>query len=150
MSETVGVQIEPLDSARAAVSDADVVICSTISNTPVLETDWISPGTHVQNVGPKFQDSSELPVDLYETADVLVTDAPAQLADYGDRFLVAGTPHEQRVVSLGMVILGTAPGRTNPEQVTLFCSLGLAGTEVALADRLLQLDAQAMSRQPGS
>ena len=32
-------------------------------------------------------------------------------------------------------ISGAAAGRTDPRQVTLFCSLGLAGTEVALADR---------------
>ena len=97
----------------------------------------------MQNVGPKFQDSCELPRELFESADVLVTDAPAQLADYGDRFLVAGTPHIDRIVSLGNVISGDAPGRTDPQQITLFCSMGLAGTEVALADRLLVLDANA-------
>ena len=122
------------------MADADVVICSTLSDTPVLETDWIARGTHVQNVGPKFRDSSELPVDLYESADLLVTDAPAQLEDYGETFLVAGTPHADRIVSLGDVVTGTA-SRTDPEQITLLCSLGLAGTEVALADRLLQLAA---------
>ena len=107
----------------------------------MLEADWIAAGTHVQNVGPKFRDSSELPAALYERANVLVTDAPAQLADYGDRFLVAGTPDAERVVSLGEVISGAAEGRSDDDQVTLFCSLGLAGTEVALADRLLELAA---------
>ena len=141
MSETVGVDIEPADSAQQAVSDADVVICSTVSDSPVLEAAWIAAGTHVQNVGPKFRDSSELPAALYERANVLVTDAPAQLADYGDRFLVAGTPDAERVVSLGEVISGAAEGRSDDDQVTLFCSLGLAGTEVALADRLLELAA---------
>jgi len=141
MSGSVGMDIEPADSAQQAVADADVVICSTVSDNPVLEADWIAAGTHVQNVGPKFRDSSELPVALYQAADVLVTDAPAQLADYGDRFLVAGTPDAERVVSLGEVISGAATGRTSDDQVTLFCSLGLAGTEVALADRLLELAA---------
>ena len=140
MSEALGVEIEPVESAQAAVADADVVICSTLSDTPVLETDWIARGTHVQNVGPKFRDSSELPVELYESADVLVTDAPAQLADYGEKFLVAGTPHADRIVSLGEVVAGTA-GRSDPDQITLLCSLGLAGTEVALADRRLQVEA---------
>jgi ornithine cyclodeaminase len=43
-----------------------------------------------------------------------------------------GTPHMGRLVSLGSVLEGTAPGRTDPRQVTLFCSVGLAGTEVHL------------------
>ncbi len=141
MSGSVGMDIEPADSAQQAVANADVVICSTVSDNPVLEADWIAAGTHVQNVGPKFRDSSELPVALYQAADVLVTDAPAQLDDYGDRFLVAGTPDAERVVSLGEVISGAVAGRTSDDQVTLFCSLGLAGTEVALADRLLELAA---------
>ena len=42
---------------------------------------------------------------------------------------------------MGEVISGAAAGRTSDDQVTLFCSLGLAGTEVALADRLLELAA---------
>lgn len=138
MSATTGIAIEPADTARAAVADAHVVICSTLSKTPVVEADWIAPGTHLQNVGPKFRDNNELPTELYSAADVLVTDAPAQLEDCGDNFVMAGTTHADRFVSLGNVIAGTAEGRTDPRQISLFCSLGLAGTEVALADRLLQ------------
>ncbi len=138
MSEVVGVPIDPVGTPREAVEAADVVICSTVSQTPVLEHEWIAPGTHVQNVGPKFRDGTELPPSLYEQAEVLVTDAPAQLADYGERFLVAGTPHADRIVSLGEVIAGKVAGRSAHEQVTLFCSLGLAGTEVTLADELLR------------
>jgi alanine dehydrogenase len=38
----------------------------------------------------------------------------------------------QRLASLGSVLEGTSPGRSHPQQVTLFCSVGLAGTEVHL------------------
>jgi alanine dehydrogenase len=34
------------------------------------------------------------------------------------------------------VLAGDAPGRTSAEQVTVFCSVGLAGTEVAVAAAL--------------
>ncbi|MDP7276074.1 MAG: hypothetical protein QF363_11395 [Planctomycetaceae bacterium] len=138
MSELVELEIQPAATSREAVESADVVICSTVSQTPVLEREWIAPGTHVQNVGPKFRDDSELPVSLYEQAEVLVTDAPAQLDDYGTRFLVANTPHAGRIVPLGEVVAGKVPGRTADDQISLFCSLGLAGTEVTLADELLR------------
>ena len=48
-----------VDSAEAAVRGADVVLCTTTATTPVIETAWLSPGTHVTNVGPKFSDGAE-------------------------------------------------------------------------------------------
>ncbi len=137
MSDELELEIRPTTSAEDAVADADVVICSTISSTAVIESDWISPGTHIQNVGPKFRGNCEVPLSLYSRADVVATDAPAQLAAYGDTFLLAGTPDADRVVALGDVCSGQKPGRTSADQITVLCSLGLAGTEVALADRLL-------------
>lgn len=138
MSKQLEVEVESVASAREAVEEADVLICSSTSNQPVIETDWIAPGTHVQNVGPKFQDNSELTVDLYHRAEVLVTDAPAQLAAVADRFLVAGTPTVDRIETLSQVLAGEAEGRKTGEQISLFCSMGLAGTEVALAGELLE------------
>jgi ornithine cyclodeaminase len=40
------------------------------------------------------------------------------------------------MVALGAVIAGDAAGRRSPDEVTLFCSVGLAGTEVFLLDAL--------------
>jgi ornithine cyclodeaminase len=50
---------------------------------------------------------------------------------------LAGTTQEHRLVSLGAVAAGDHPGRTSEEQRMLFCSVGLAGPEVYLLDRLL-------------
>ena len=58
-----------------------------------------------------------------------MTDSLAQAHAYQPPFVLDGTPHTGRLVSLGSVIEGTAPGRADPGQVTLFCSVGLAGTE---------------------
>jgi ornithine cyclodeaminase len=38
-----------------------------------------------------------------------------------------------RMVELGPIVAGNAPGRQRADEITLFCSVGLAGTEVALA-----------------
>jgi ornithine cyclodeaminase len=37
------------------------------------------------------------------------------------------------MTELGAVLAGAAPGRTSPGEVTVFCSAGLAGTDVAVA-----------------
>jgi ornithine cyclodeaminase len=47
------------ESVEAAVRGADVVICTTTATSPLIKTEWLSPGTHVTNVGPKFSDGAE-------------------------------------------------------------------------------------------
>lgn len=51
--------------------------------------------------------------------------------------LAALPPYAGRLVDLGAVLAGAAPGRSGAQQVTVFCSVGLAGTEVFLLDRLV-------------
>jgi ornithine cyclodeaminase len=41
------------------------------------------------------------------------------------------------MTELGAVLAGAAPGRTSAGQITVFCSVGLAGTDVAVAAALL-------------
>ena len=128
----LGLVVRAVTDARDAVRDQDVVIVATNSATPVFEADWIAPGTHVTTLGPKSISRHEVPAALAERADVILTDSPAQLAAYPEPHLFAGEP----VVSLGAVLAGAAAGRTGPGQITVFCSVGLAGTEVALAAAL--------------
>ena len=138
MANKLDRDIRPADSAREAVSDADVVICTTTSSTPVVQADWLKPGVHINNVGPKFKESHELNVDVAARSARLVTDAPAQVSAYGDRFILHGTAFEEFVVDLAEIVAGPAGGRTAPDQITLFYSMGLAGTEVLLANELFQ------------
>jgi ornithine cyclodeaminase/alanine dehydrogenase-like protein (mu-crystallin family) len=41
------------------------------------------------------------------------------------------------LVDLAAIVTGRAPGRRSSDEITMYCSVGLAGTEVALAARLL-------------
>ena len=137
MSEQVGQEVEAVDSAQAAVDQADVVLCTTTSSQPVLESEWLRPGAHVSNVGPKFTDSHELSPSLYDQATVIVTDAPAQAEAYGDRFVLHGSPQADRMRTLSEIVSSGKPLQRDGDDLSLFISLGLAGTEVLLAKRLL-------------
>lgn len=118
-----------VNSAESAVRSKDAVIVATDSATPVFDTSWLDPGTHISTLGPKTISAHEVPLDLLDRVDVLVTDSLAQIHGYTEPYALS----TRRMVELGAVITGALPGRTDPEQITVFCSVGLAGTEVVLA-----------------
>jgi ornithine cyclodeaminase len=138
MGRQLDLDITPVGSAREAVAGMDIVICATNSDTPVMEAGWLAPGAHVNMLGRKTRDRHELGIDVAERAAVIVTDSPAQTRAYGAPFFLEGTPHLARMVDLADLIAGKAPGRRSAEATTLFCSTGLAGTEVLVGDALLK------------
>ncbi|MEU7933129.1 ornithine cyclodeaminase family protein [Micromonospora echinofusca] len=137
----LGVPARAVESARAAVRDRDVVVLATTAVTPVLDAVDLAPGTHVNAVGFKQVDRHEFGVDLLDAADLLVTDSPAQAAAYDPPMLAALPAYAGRLRDLGAVLAGAVPGRTDADQVSVFCSTGLAGTEVFLLDRLVRVGA---------
>ncbi|MEU8366718.1 ornithine cyclodeaminase family protein [Micromonospora tulbaghiae] len=126
-------------SAAAAVRDRDVVVLATTSTAPVLDAADLAPGTHVNTVGFKQTDRHEFGTDLLDAADLLVTDSPGQAAAYAPPMLAAVEPYAGRLRDLGAVLAGALPGRTTADQISVFCSTGLAGTEVFLLDRLARV-----------
>lgn len=128
----LGLKAKAAQSTGEAVRERDVVLVATDSPEPVFDAGWLSPGTHVSTLGPKTVSRHEVPVELVERADVVLTDSRAQAAAHGEPFLF----DVDGMVELGAATAGAVPARTAPEQITVFCSVGLAGTEVAVAAAL--------------
>jgi ornithine cyclodeaminase len=132
--DELGLPAQAVPDAHAAVEGADVVILATRSGTPVIESGWVPAGAHVTTVGPKEIGRNECPVDLATGAALLVTDSLAQLDAYPSPYFLAGTPARDRIVALSAVQAGEVP---RPDGTTLYSSVGLAGTEVAVLAALL-------------
>lgn len=139
--QQLGIDIEPVESNEAAVRGADILITATSSREPVLEPEWLDAGVHVNTLGPKFVDMHELPPAVAEGCDVIATDSLTQVDDYERDFFLSGTGDRERMVELGSVLDGSSQGRTSETDRTLFCSVGLAGTEVVLANAAFDGDA---------
>ena len=130
-----GVACDAAPTARDAVDGAQIVVLATSSPTPVIDAGWLEPDAYVTSLGPKQRGRAEFGLDLPAAAALIVTDSLAQMAAYDPPNALVGTPHHERVVSLGALRAGDVP-RPEPGSVTLFCSVGLAGTEAFLLDRL--------------
>jgi hypothetical protein len=91
----------------------------------------------VSVLGPTASEASEVGLDLFERAALVVSDFPEQ--HELDSFLLRGTPYESGIRDLaGLLVADTAP----PPGITVFLSNGLTGTEVPVARDLARRAAE--------
>ena len=121
-------------SSAAAVEDADVVITATRSTEPVFDGELLPDGAHVTAMGQYHPQRRELDATTIGRA-VYVPDLRERAFQDAGSFLLAreaGAVDDDHVqAELGEVVIGDAPGRTSPEDVTVFDSGGTAIETVA-------------------
>ncbi|WP_411835270.1 ornithine cyclodeaminase family protein [Peribacillus frigoritolerans] len=139
MSEKLDLDVIPMDSPKKCVEKADIIICATNSRSPVIDADWLKPGVHINTVGPKSMNGHELPIEVAGKSSVISTDSLEQLRAYSTPHFLTNTPYEQNIVQLSDIVTGKTPGRTSINDVTLFCSVGLSGTEVVVANEIMKM-----------
>ena len=113
-------------------------MCVTTSTTPVFDPSWLKPGAHVNTVGPRAQGESEVDASIAGRVRVVATDSLRQLRSYATPYFLTGTPWMAAMVELGDIVVGKHTGRHSPDDITLFCTAGLSGTEVAVASEALR------------
>jgi alanine dehydrogenase len=131
-----GLPVEAAPSAEAAVKDADVVCTTTSALEPVLRGAWLRPGMHCNAVGSSIPFARELDTEAVVKSRMFVDRTESALAESGDFIF----PKQEGAVGdehirgeIGDVLLGKVAGRTSPEEITLYNSLGLAVEDLAAA-----------------
>ncbi len=136
-----GIAIESVPDARAAIDGADLICTTTSAKEPVLLGEWLASGAHVNAVGSSVRSARELDAAAVARARLFVDRRESTLNEAGD-FLLAraegAVTDEHIVAELGEVLTGTAEGRINADDITLFESLGLAVEDVAAAYEIWQ------------
>jgi alanine dehydrogenase len=143
MSRGLDVPVEPVDSPRAAVGDADLVITATNATTPVIHGDWLMPGTHITSIanGDRTRTRQELDEVTLRRADrIFVTSKETVRVNESDLFRAA----RDKVISwddvheISSLLLGRVAGRTDHDQITLFKLQGTGIMDVAVALRAFE------------
>jgi ornithine cyclodeaminase len=122
-----------------AVQAADIVVTITSARTPVVEDQWVRPGTHISAMGADAIGKHELPISLVQRsrcfADVI--DQSCRIGEF-QHACNAQLLAREDIVPLGGVITGRIPGRTGAEDITIFDSSGMALQDLAIGDLALQ------------
>jgi ornithine cyclodeaminase len=117
-----------VDDLAAAVSEADIVSCATLSTVPLIEGRWLRPGTHLDLVGAFTPDMRESDSECVRRAHVFV-DHEEALVKAGDLACAAADgafAPAQLQATLAQLCRGERPGRSEAREITLFKSVGSA------------------------
>jgi ornithine cyclodeaminase/alanine dehydrogenase-like protein (mu-crystallin family) len=132
---------EAVGSVEDAVRGADVVVTATNSSEPVLQHEWLKPGAHVNAVGSSVKTARELDTATMAACSLFVDRRESTLNEAGDYLVPAqegaiGPDHIK--AEIGEILIGAHPGRTAPDELTVFKSLGLAVEDLAAAEYVVR------------
>jgi len=134
-----GIPVRAVETAEQAVRGAQIVVTATFAREPVLSSEWVEPGTHINAMGSNQANRREIPAELVRRADLIAVDSIEQARMESGDLLMAGWTGDGRtgllacLVELKDVATGRVQARTAPQQVTLFKSNGLALEDVIAA-----------------
>ncbi len=138
--------VRPVVDAATAVRDADIICTATTSTMPVFDGRDLKPGVHINAIGSYQPTVQEIDALTVQQALVVVDSREATLAETGDLII----PIQQGLITashihaeLGQIVAGMKDGRTHPQQITLFKSVGTA-VQDAIAGRLALTNAAQM------
>ena len=116
-------------------AQADVIVTITSSPAASLMDAHVRPGTHLACMGTDTKGKQEVEPALLARARVF-TDEVAQSVSIGEaqHAVAAGLIRAEDITPIGAVINGTAPGRTAPDEITLFDGTGVGLQDLAAAE----------------
>jgi ornithine cyclodeaminase len=134
--QTASMELSAADSAEAAARAADIVVTVTDSPTPVVTRSWLKPGTHVNAVGASRPASWEIDPCIYADAVAFCDRRESLQAEAGDYLQAVANAFIAGVDAIGELgdLVAGRPGRTSPDQITMFRSLGLSIEDLAAAE----------------
>src|SRR5439155_14546143 len=114
-AEKFSLNAKASSTARECVEGADIVVTATSSKEPVIESEWIAPGTHVNAAGSNWAQRRELPTELICDRGALIAVDSVEVGkiESGDLLI----PQQERglaslpAVELSGIVAGKQPGR---------------------------------------
>ncbi len=140
-----------MDTPKAAVDGADIVISATNSMTPTIKPEWVRPGMHLASVR-----GSEIPLAVLEKVTRLMVHTSEPVKAYPARGFPSQIPEFingdysrpdvgildlSHVPELKDVVAGKAPGRQSDDEISCFHNYKGLGLQFAVVGALAYREA---------
>jgi ornithine cyclodeaminase/alanine dehydrogenase-like protein (mu-crystallin family) len=135
MKQEYGLYIEAAD-AQSVARESDVICTCTTAREPLFDGNSLRPGTHLNLVGAFQPSTREVDDATVKRARVVVDTYDGAMEEAGDLLVPIKNGSVERshiVADLYEIASGKRPGRTNPDQITLFKSVGCALEDLVTA-----------------
>lgn len=142
LSADFGVRVRAVPELKEAVAGAEIICACTHSTEPVVRGEGLEPGAHVNSVGlnalGREVDESAILKSLVvvESRDAALAPAPSGANDLTWPIQKGLITCDHIHAEVGELVSGARPGRTSPEQITTYKSVGVA-VQDAVAARLV-------------
>ena len=120
----LGFELYPCKTPEEAIEGAQIITTCTADKqyATILTDNMVGAGVHINAIGGDCPGKTELHPDILKRADVFV-EYPPQTRIEGE---IQQMPADFPVTEFWQVLAGTAPGRSNARQITLFDGVGFA------------------------
>ncbi|MEM8915236.1 MAG: ornithine cyclodeaminase family protein, partial [Pseudomonadota bacterium] len=131
-----GAKVASTQDLAGAVAGAHVISCATLASEPLIQGDWLEPGTHLDLVGGFTPAMREADDGVIEKSRLFVDTREGALKEAGDIIapIKSGLITEDDIAGdLFALTQGDRAGRRYYDQITLFKSVGTALEDLAAA-----------------
>ncbi|MGK6315035.1 ornithine cyclodeaminase family protein [Neorhizobium sp. DT-125] len=133
-ARALGLDAAAVGDLATAAREADIISCATLSSEPLIRGEWLKPGAHLDLVGafkPSMRESDD---EAVRRSSVFVDARAGAMKEGGDivQPLESGVLTKDGIkAELAELVRGKHPGRTGPDEITLFKSVGAALEDLA-------------------
>ena len=134
-----GFNVSVLHDVSTLAEECNVIITATASDSAILKSSHIKPGTHITAVGADSPGKLELEPELVSKSDIIVVDSKSQCIDHGE----ISHAYKQKLITksnlieLGEVINNPSLGRTDSKQITIADLTGLAVQDIQIVKSII-------------
>ena len=123
------------------IKESGLIITTTSSKEPLIQSDWVKPGTHITAVGSDTPEKCELDPNILSMADLVVADSLEQNLIRGEihQAVKRSIINSESIVELGEIFAGLNPGRTNDDSITVADLTGVAVQDLVIAKAVLSI-----------
>lgn len=137
IEEDLQVKVNVKESAKTVVENSEILITTTPSTEPVVQSAWLKPGIHITAMGSDAEHKQELAADIIQKADAYVCDVISQCKVLGElRAAVEknGVDQLESVIELGQLTSKKQNIRQSIKDITVadLTGTGAQDTRIAL------------------
>ena len=140
----LSVSVTTCSDLRELIERSQLIITTTSAKEPIIDEEWIQPGTHITAVGSDTPEKCELDPKILDRASVVVADSISQNKERGEihQGLKKGKVKEEDILELGDIFSGRTEGRTDSDQITVVDLTGVAVQDLVIAEAVVKANNQ--------